>query len=296
VELGQPATKKQVETLAKATKCPPEKKTLEHLLDDAVYQEEILAKRVSVLDLLKRYASCELAFGAFLEMLPPMRARQYSISSTPLWNQTHCTLTVAVVDAPALSGQGQYLGVASNYLASAQPGVRVAVAVRPSNTAFHQPEDLETPLVMICAGTGLAPFRGFLQERAIQAANGRKLGKALLFFGCSHPDVDFLYRDELESWERAGVVELRPAFSNAPQGDVQYAQHRLWQDRADVIALFQQNARIFVCGDARTLMAGVRETAARIYQDATHCSPEEAERRVEELEQNHSRFYADVFA
>jgi cytochrome P450/NADPH-cytochrome P450 reductase len=73
-------------------------------------------------------------------------------------------------------------------------------------------------------------------------------------------------------------------------------QHRLWQERGEVVALFRQGARIFVCGDARTLMSGVRETVARIYQDATRCSPEAAERWVGELEQDHSRFYADVFA
>jgi cytochrome P450/NADPH-cytochrome P450 reductase len=255
-----------------------------------------LAKHVSLLDLLELYASCELTFGAFLEALPPLRARQYSISSAPQWKEKHCTLTVAVVDAPALSGQGQYLGVASNYLANAAPGVKVSVAVRPSNVAFHPPGDPATPLVMICAGTGIAPFRGFLQERALQAGSGRTLGKALLFFGCNHPDVDFLYRDELTAWEKSGVVALRPAFAKAPQGDVEYVQHRLWQDRAEVVALFRQNARIFVCGNAQTLMVGVRETVARIYQDATSCSTEEAERWEQELERNHSRFYADVFA
>jgi cytochrome P450/NADPH-cytochrome P450 reductase len=172
----------------------------------------------------------------------------------------------------------------------------VSVAVRPSNVAFHPPEDLGAPLVLICAGTGLAPFRGFLQERAIQAANGRPVGKALLFFGCDHPDVDLLYRDELEAWERAGIVEVRSAFSAAPNGDVRFVQDRLWQDRASVVALFQQGGRIFVCGDARTVMAGVRKTAARVYQEATQCTTEDAEHWVVELEQNHSRFYADVFA
>ena len=296
VELGQPATRKQVETLASLTPCPPERKALEHLLRDGIYEKEVLAKRVSVLDLLERHQSCQPTFGAFLAMLPPMRARQYSISSTPLWNDTHCTLTVAVVDAPALSGQGEYLGVASNYLASARPGARISVAVRPSNVAFHPPEDPETPMVLICAGSGLAPFRGFLQERAMQAAGGRQVAKALLFFGCDHPDVDLLYRDELQTWERAGVVEVRPAFSAAPQGHVRFVQDRMWHDRADVAALFRQGARIFVCGDVRTVMAGVRETAARIYQDATRCSSDVAERWVAELEQNHSRFCADVFA
>ncbi|MEZ5313889.1 MAG: hypothetical protein R2862_09715 [Thermoanaerobaculia bacterium] len=150
--------------------------------------------------------------------------------------------------------------------------------------------------MLICAGTGLAPFHGFLHERAIQAASGRRVGRALLFFGCDHPDVDFLYRDELEAWERAGVVEVRPAFSEAPRGDVRFVQHRLWEDRGDVVELFREGARVFVCGDARTLMAGVRETAERIYQDATQCTVDAAKEWVAALEQNHGRFYADVFA
>jgi cytochrome P450/NADPH-cytochrome P450 reductase len=295
VELGQPATKKQIEAMVGTTPCPPEKRALEQLLQPEAYEKEVLSKRVSLLDLMERYASCQLPFGAFLELLPAMRARLYSISSTPLWDPAHCTLTVAVIDSPARSGQGTYLGVASNYLASAQPGARVSVAVRPSNVAFHPPEDPKTPLIMICAGSGIAPFRGFLQERAMQAAGGRTVGKSLLFFGCDHPDVDHLYRDELQAWQKAGVVDVRPAYSSVQQGDVQFVQHRLWQDRADVVALFEQGARIFVCGDARTVMAGVRDTAARVYQEGTQCSREDAERWVAELEQNHSRFYADVF-
>lgn len=295
VELGQPVTRKQIETLVMATACPPEKKALEALLDDAQYQT-VLEQRVSLLDLLERYAACELPFGLFLEMLPAMRSRQYSISSSPLWNASRCTLTVAVVRDAALSGQGDYLGAASNYLAQAEPGASVAVAVRPSNVAFHLPDDPATPLIMICAGTGLAPFRGFIQERAMQAQEGRRLGRALLFFGCNHPDVDFLYKEELAAWEKAGVVEVRPAFSDLPQEWGKFVQHRLWHDRKDVVQLFQQNAKVFACGDARKLLPALRETAALIYREAGQCSAEEAERWVAELEQTHSRFYADVFA
>jgi cytochrome P450/NADPH-cytochrome P450 reductase len=122
------------------------------------------------------------------------------------------------------------------------------------------------------------------------------VAKSLLFFGCNHPDVDLLYKDELESWEKAGVVEVRSAFSAAANSDVRFVQDRLWQDRADVVALFKQGARIFVCGDARTVMAGVRNTAMRVYQEATQCSTDEAERWEGEFERDHSRFYADVFA
>ena len=295
VELAQPATRGQVAQLAAATRCPPELAELTQLAEEGAYQREVLGKRVSVLELLERFASCELGFATFLEMLPPAKARQYSISSSPLWNATRCTLTVAIVDAPALSGQGRYQGMASSYLANCSPGTRVAIAVRSSNDHFHPPSP-ETPMVMVCAGTGLAPFRGFLQERAVQAINGQKVGPALLFFGCDHPDVDFLYRDELAAWEAAGVVSVRPAFFKAPQGDVMFVQHRVWQDRADLAELFRKGAHVYVCGDGRRMAPAVRETFVRIYQEAVGVTAEIAEAWVEKVERETGRYVSDVFA
>jgi cytochrome P450/NADPH-cytochrome P450 reductase len=296
VELGQPATRAQVQMLASATKCPPEKQALDALAESESYSRDVLGNRVSVLDLLERFPACELTFGAFLEMLPPLTARQYSISSSPLWNDKHCTLTVAVLDAPAMSGQGKYLGVASNYLASSAPGTRISVAVRPSNPLFHPPADPATPMIMICAGTGLAPFRGFLQERAMQAQAGQRVGRSLLFFGCDHPGVDLLYADELANWQKAGIVDLRPAFTHAPEGEVQFVQHRLWKDRAEAAELFRQGATVFLCGDGRRMAPAVRETLVHIYSDATGATQEEAERWVEKVEREHGRFVSDVFA
>ncbi len=113
VELAQPATRAQVAALAAATACPPEKAELEAMAG-AGYETLVLKPRCSVIDLLDRFQSCPLEFGRYLDMLPPMRARQYSISSSPLWKPDHVTLTVAVVDAPALSGSGRFRGVASS--------------------------------------------------------------------------------------------------------------------------------------------------------------------------------------
>jgi cytochrome P450/NADPH-cytochrome P450 reductase len=296
VELSQPATRGQVAALAAATRCPPEKAELDKLAEEGPYQREVLGKRVSVLELLERFASCELGLAAFLEMLPPAKARQYSISSSPLWNATRCTLTVAIVDAPALSGHGRYQGMASSYLANCSPGTRVAVAVRSSNDHFHPPASPETPMVMVCAGTGLAPFHGFLQERAVQAASGQKVGPALLFFGCDHPDVDFLYKDELKAWEAAGVVSVRPAFFRQPDGDVMFVQHRVWKDRADVADLFRKGAHVYVCGDGRRMAPAVRETFVRIYQEAVGVTPDAAERWVDRIERETGRYVSDVFA
>jgi cytochrome P450/NADPH-cytochrome P450 reductase len=225
-----------------------------------------------------------------------MRARQYSISSSPLWDATRCSLTVAVLDAPDLSGQGRHVGVASTYLAGLKEGARLSVAVRPSQVAFHPPQAPETPIIMVCAGSGIAPFRGFLQERAIQRANGQEVGPALLFFGNTHPDVDYLYRDELAAWEEAGVVSVHAAFSKAPEDEMRYLQCRVWQDRAEVADLFRRGGIVFVCGDGEHMAPAVRATFVQIYQDALGVSADEAATWADKIERETGRYVADVFA
>ncbi len=259
------------------------------------YAEQVLAKRVSVLDLLERFGSCALPFGAFLQMLSPLKPRQYSISSSPAWREDRCTITVAIVTAPAWSGQGLYEGIASSYLARARPGAKIAVITRPSQAGFHPPETLDIPMVMVCAGSGIAPFRGFLQERAIKAQDtGEAPAPALLFFGCDHPDVDYLYREELADWERDGIVTVRPAFSEAPEGDVCFVQHRLWQDRAEVMALMERGARIYVCGDGKYMAPAVREMFGRMYQEMSGAEPARVDAWLAELETS-IRYVQDVF-
>ncbi len=296
VELAQPATRAQIHQLAAATPCPPEAEALEALATDESYARDVLDKRVSVLDLVERTASCALPFATFLAMLPLLRARQYSISSSPLVDAGEASLTIAVVDAPSYSGQGRYLGVASTFLANLQAGDRLAVAVRPSQSGFHPPDDPSTPIVMVCAGTGVAPFRGFVQERAAQKAAGRDVGRALLFFGVDDPDVDYLYRDAFGAWEAAGVVEMRPAFSAKPDGDVMFVQHRVWKDRAEVAQLFRDGAQFYVCGDGKHMAPGVRETFLRIYQRATQASDDDANAWADRMEHEHGRYVSDVFA
>ena len=295
VELAQPATRAQVAALAAATPCPPEQAELEAMAGEA-YATSVLKPRCSVLDLLDRFQSCALGFGPYLDMLPPMRARQYSISSSPLWKPDHVTLTVAVVDAPAYSGNGTFRGVASSYLAHLQPGDRISLAVRPSNARFHPPADPRTPLIMICAGSGIAPFRGFLQDRATQKEGGQDVGPALLFFGTNHAGVDYLYRDELERWEAAGVVTVLPAFSLQPRGEVSFVQHRVWEERARIVELFQRGGSVFVCGDGQYMAPAVRETLVRIYREASGAGEADAQKWVETVEHEHGRFVSDVFA
>ncbi|WP_030434831.1 bifunctional cytochrome P450/NADPH--P450 reductase [Actinoplanes subtropicus] len=301
LELSRPAGRRHVEHLAEATDCPPEKQALTALASPDRYESEVLDKRLSALDLLEMYPSVRLPLGSYLSMLTPLSPRQYSISSSPLWSPDHVTLTVAHVDAPALSGSGRYEGVASTFLAHSRPGTRVPVTVRPSNIAFHPPEDLATPVVMICAGTGLAPFRGFLQDRALRAQQQQaEPARALLFFGCDAPDVDLLYPDELRAWQEQGIVSIRAAFSEAPEdgpdGPVRFVQDRLWADRDDVADLVRRGATVYVCGDGRRMAPAVHQTCVRIYAEHMKASLDEAEAWMDEMERAHGRYVSDVFA
>lgn len=283
IELAQPASKRNILALGDATRDENTKRELSRLADDA-FAEEITAKRISVLDLLERFPSVQLPLGVFLKMQPPMRVRQYSISSSPLWNPNNVTLTYSVVDQPALSGQGRYVGVASNYLSNLVPGDKLHVSVRSSHQAFHLPKDARNvPVIMMAAGTGmqnfsnieqlltsigLAPFRGFIQERAAQLAAGRSLAPALLFYGCRAPGSDLIYSDLLKGWEQLGAVTLRFAFSQKP-GDSEgckYVQDRVYHDRSEIVELFDAGAKLFVCG-SRDVGEGIQESLIRIAKE-----------------------------
>jgi cytochrome P450 / NADPH-cytochrome P450 reductase len=130
VELQQPATLGQVAALAKAALCPPERKALERLATSEAHAAEVLARRVSLLDLLERYPSVDWSIGAFLAALPPMRVRQYSIASSPLVEPDSFALCIAIVDAPSWAGDRRHQGVASSYLSELKSGAAISVAVR----------------------------------------------------------------------------------------------------------------------------------------------------------------------
>lgn len=169
------------------------------------------------------------------------------------------------------------------------------MAVRPSQ-AFHPPEDPATPMIMVCAGAGFAPFHGFLQERAILKKQDKPVKPTLLFFGVTYRDIDRIYRDELREWEAEGVVTVRMSYSREPEGDVRYVQHRMWQDRADVAALFRRGATVFVCGDGARMAPEVRATFVRIYGEAMGVSLEDAEGWADRMEHENGRYVADVFS
>ena len=187
VELQDVATRSQIQTLVEHTECPWTRPRLAALAGDdeasaARYKAEVMATRKSLVDLLEEYPACALPFHVYLEMLSPLAPRYYSISSSPLRDERHLSITVGVVDAPARSGRGTYRGVCSNYLCHQEDATVIYAFVKDTKSAFRLPEDAATPIIMIGPGTGLAPFRGFLQERAwlkSQGTRGREIDALL---------------------------------------------------------------------------------------------------------------------
>ncbi|KAF7341717.1 Fatty acid hydroxylase [Mycena sanguinolenta] len=284
-ELSQPATRKDLGILQHAATATTTVSYLEELKTN--YNDAVLAKRLSVFQILENHLDIAISVGAFLQMLPTMRVRQYSISSSPLWNPTHVTITISVLDAPAFTGgtAPPFLGVGSNYLAGLMPGDRVQTSVRPSAAAFVLPENREQPVVMFCAGSGLAPMRGFIQECAEQKAAGHTTGKMLLFFGCHSPHQDFLYSDsDLAKWIEEGIVDVRPAFSRSPDDSegCKYVQHRVWNDRADILEAYKAGASFFTCGSAN-IAKEIKATLVNIFKTEDNLSLAEATEMFEKI-------------
>ena len=302
VELQDPASRRDIERLADHTRCPHTRAQLGTWLGDgpqdlearARLSAEITARRISVLDLLLQWPAIELPLADFLDTCSPMRPRWYSISSSSHASPRELTLTVGWLDAPALSGTGRWHGVASSYLCHAMVGQLIAAQIRTPSPDFAPPADPACPLIMIGPGTGIAPFRGFLAERAWQQAHGITCGAALLFTGARHPRHDALYADELAGWTAQGVVEVVNAYSSLPEHPWRFVQDALWARRAEVWQLLASGARCYLCGDGKAMAPAVREALMRIHREFTGATEPAAQAWLASLTQS-GQFRQDVF-
>ncbi|MFI9255004.1 cytochrome P450 [Streptomyces sp. NPDC053069] len=270
VELQERPTARQAALLAEANPCPPERAALAALAGDDPRTLVELAEDHPAL----RGA---LDWPLLLDLLTPLRPRHYSVSSSPAVDAGHVDLMVSVLDAPALPharlrsrggspiGRGRYRGTGSGYLASVRPGDTVYARVQPCREAFRI--DDSAPVVMVAAGTGLAPFRGAVADRTAARTAGAELPPALLYFGCDAPDADFLHAGELRDAEAAGAVSLRPAFSAAPENGAAFVQHRIAAEAGEIWELLNAGARVYVCGDGARMAPGVREAFRTLYRE-----------------------------
>ena len=298
-------TQRQLEVLIAYATSDVDKSALKSLTSDGEFQSQVIDRNYSLIDVLEDHSSVALPLASYIDMLKPLAPRQYSISSSPLTEQHHpsqeiftATITYDVHTAPArCGGHRTFHGVATSYLANLRPGSRIHCFVRPTNAAFHLPSDPSVPIIMIAAGTGIAPMRGFIQERAaIASARAIQLGPALLYFGCRDYEKDYIYKEELAEWEQQGVITVRPCFSKrGPDADVyKYVPDRLWAEREELVKMFEGGSKTFLCGSAGKLAKSTAEVLKKIWLERhPEKNAEEAEEWLQT--QKEDRYVTDVF-
>ncbi|WP_328305003.1 bifunctional cytochrome P450/NADPH--P450 reductase [Actinomycetospora sp. NBC_00405] len=264
--------------------------------DDAKarYREQIAKPRRTLVELLEAHPECDLPFATFLDLLPPLRPRFYSISSSPQ-TASEVALTVGVLEGPARAGDGAtFRGVCSGHLGDVPEGGTVFTFVRSPSISFRPPENPHVPMIMVGAGTGMAPFRGFLQERESLRARGVPIARSLLFLGCRDPEDDLLYADELAAFEKAGVATLFPAYSRVPGSPYRYVQHALEGAADEVWAAMQEDAVVYVCGNASTMAPGVRAALVAVFRAKTGAGESDGEAWLAGLRTS-SRYLEDIW-
>jgi sulfite reductase (NADPH) flavoprotein alpha-component len=281
--LGRP-TDLLLELLINSAADPDEAEALKEILvhDNCPEGDEVL-------DLLKQFPSARPVPEEFVAALNPLQPRLYSISSSLKAHPGQVHLTVGVVRYVNTRGR-QCKGVCSTFFADrVKPGSQVRVFVHPSH-AFGVPHAGDTPMIMVGPGTGVAPFRAFLQERGATGATGRNW----LFFGDQQRELDFLYAEELEGYRRDGLLtRLDTAFSRDQKEKV-YVQHRMLENGAELWRWLQDGAHFYVCGDAKRMATDVDNTLRQIAGEHGGMSPDRAKAYVADLAKA-GRYQRDVY-
>ncbi|MEX0295447.1 molybdopterin-dependent oxidoreductase [Pseudomonas putida] len=218
---------------------------LRHLLQPerkAALQDWLWGRQL--VDVLRAFAQ-DLPLATWLDLLKPLQPRLYSISSSPLAHPGQVHLTVSTVR------YGQRKGVCSSFLADRGQAAKVAIFPQASRH-FRLPDDDDVPLIMIGPGTGIAPFRAFLEEREARGAKGENW----LFFGEQYAATDFYYQEQLQAWQASGHLRLDTAFSR-DQAEKIYVQQRMREQGAQVWQWLEAGAYFYVCGDAQRMAKDV---------------------------------------
>ena len=295
VDLSGALTRRELRALAARCPCPPEQNELLRLAGDQSFPKEVLAERLTLLDILQRYASIPCDLATVLTLRPALRPRYYSISSSPKALPRSCSITVGVHDYCGPKGV-QRAGLCSHYLARVQTGQSVRVLIKDTGSTFRLPTNPATDVILIGPGTGLAPLRGFIEERAALRKEGVKVGKTLLYFGCRRPDQDYIYREELEAHAKDGSLDgLYVAFSRQIDQPKTYVQDLLKQHSSALWPLLRDGAHVYVCGDAKNMAPAVQKTLLDILVHEGGLSVPQAEEQLKAW-RTQGRYCEDVWA
>lgn len=168
------------------------------------------------------------------------------------------------------------------------------VFVNTPESGFTLPEQPEKPIIMVGPGTGFAPFRGFLQARQTMKSEGKTLGEAHLYYGCRN-ELDHIYREEVEQFERQDIVTVHTAYSRKEGMPKTYVQHLMKENTNEIIRLLGNNGKLYICGDGSRMAPDVEACLKEAYQEIHAVSKQEAQKWLEQL-QSEGRYAKDVWA
>ena len=330
LEIRGVPSKALIRVLAEHSSNPQEKRRLQELCSKqgaSDYTKFVREPGLSLLDLLNAFPSCRPPFERLLELVPRLKARPYSVSSSPLENPSHLHFVFNIVEFPAIKGvRPKRQGVCTGWLAeitkaqreetntssdklsdnlsklNLQESSKVPVFQR-KGLSFKLPSVPETPIIMIGPGTGVAPFIGFLQHREHMLKNTSvALSESWLFFGCRHKERDYLYREELEQFLSTGVLSrLFLSFSRDTISDLsgklppKYVQDNLRSHGAEVADLvFNKGAVVYICGDADNMAKNVFDTFLEIVQEYKQVDIKEARQEMMKLRET-KQYLEDIW-
>ena len=241
-----------------------------------------------ILDLLNLDEKINFESEEFLGFLKPLQPRAYSISSSLKMHQNQVHLTISSVRWK--EKERIHNGVCSTYLADMEsPFSKIGVYIS-QNKSFRVPENDSAPIIMIGPGTGIAPFRAFLEERKVRGGNG----KNWLFFGDQTRKNDFIYEEEIIGFKKSGILtKLDLAFSRDQKEKV-YVQHKMLESSKKFFTWLEDGAYIYVCGDAKFMAKDVDKAIHEIIQKEGCLKPESAKDYVNDLKRQ-KRYLRDVY-
>jgi sulfite reductase (NADPH) flavoprotein alpha-component len=282
-------TRKIVETLAaKATNADEKSKLAGLLLPEA---KDILITYLDereYADVLAEFPSAKLTAQEFVDHLRKLMPRLYSVASSPKVYPNEVHLTVAVVRY--VTNHRERVGVCSTFLAERVPVGSTPLPVFVSNSHFGPPEDGSKDAIMVGPGTGIAPFRAFVQDRIASGATGRNW----VFFGDQHRATDFLYEEEWTSWLAQGkIARIDTAFSRDQSNKV-YVQDRMRENAAELWSWIKGGAYFYVCGDAKRMAKDVDTSLLDVIAQQGGMDAAAAAEFVKQLKKE-KRYQRDVY-
>ncbi|KAF8981339.1 hypothetical protein BGZ46_002952 [Entomortierella lignicola] len=291
---GRPSKRFYADLIPFATN-PAEKERLSYLIssEGAAEFKDRVDETLTHADILREFPSAHPSITQLINMLPTIKPRHYSIASSQKAHPNSVHLLIVAVEWIAPSGKARF-GQCTRYLTTLGAGSKVTVSIKPS--VMTLPPLPHQPVIMAGLGTGMAPFRAFIQERAWQKAQGIEVGPMILYFGSRNRSNEYLYGEELEAYHADGLLtHLRLAFSRDQKAKI-YIQHKMNEDGKllhKYLLDAQLNGHFYLCGP--TWPAGdVKDAIVQSFMDGEECAAIDANRIVNKLKEE-ERYVLEVY-